>query len=68
VTATPGQAERDLSNAQFVGANGLGQVTVLMPKAVMTRDEALVHAAWLVLLAGGELEISGILAAIGGAS
>ena len=65
--ATPGP-ERDLSNAQFVGANGLGQVTILMPKAVMTRDEALVHAAWLVLLAGGELEIGGILAAIGGAS
>jgi hypothetical protein len=60
--------ERDLSNAQFVGANGLGGVTVLMPRAKMTRDEALVHAAWLVLVAGGELEIGGIIAAIGGAS
>ena len=63
-----GTPVRDLSNAQFVGANGLGQVTILMPKAVMTRDEALVHAAWLVILADGELEIGDVIAAIGGAS
>lgn len=68
MTAATPAPERDLSNAQFAGANGLGQVTVLMPRTLMTRDEALVHAAWLILLAGGEHEISGIIAAIGGAS
>jgi hypothetical protein len=65
---TAGTPERDLSNAQFVGRNGLDEVSVAMPRVRMTRDEALVHAAWLVLIAGGELEIGGILAAIGGAS
>jgi hypothetical protein len=33
----------------------------------MSREEALVHAAWLILVAGGELELGGVLAAIGGA-
>lgn len=65
--AAPGQAARDLSNVQEVGAEGLSGVSVLAPRAKMTRDEALVHAAWLVMAAGGELEIGGILAEIGGA-
>jgi hypothetical protein len=60
--------ERDLSNAQAVGINGLGVVTVAMPRARMTREEALVHAAWLILIAGGELEIRDILSTIGGES
>lgn len=60
--------ERDLSNAQFAGVNGYGQVVILMPRVRMTRDQALVHAAWLVLLAQGEDEISGIITAIGSAS
>jgi hypothetical protein len=68
VSAATPEPERDLSNAQCVGRRGDGLVTVALPQAVMTRDEALVHAAWLVLLAGGELEIGGIIAAIGGAS
>jgi hypothetical protein len=66
VTATPGQ-ERDLSNAQLAGRNGYGEISLALPRIRMTRDEALVHAAWLVIIAGGELEISGIIAAIGGA-
>ena len=65
--ATP-DPERDLSNALLVGRRGDGLVTVALPQALMSRDGALVHAAWLVILAGGELEIGGILAAIGGAS
>ena len=68
MTAAAQGQERDLSNAQFVGANGHGEVSVLMPRSRMTRDQALVHAAWLVILAEGELEISGIIAAIGGTS
>jgi hypothetical protein len=46
----------DVPNAQFVGGNGLGQVVVTMPRNVMTRAEALAHAAWLVSIAdpGGE--------------
>jgi hypothetical protein len=59
--------ERDLSNAQGVGRNGLGAIAIAMPRVRMTRDEALVHAAWLVVIAGGELEIGEIVAAIGGA-
>lgn len=61
------EPERDLSNAQFVGRNGYGTISVAMPRVRMTRDQALVHAAWLVVIAGGELEIDGIVAAIGGA-
>jgi hypothetical protein len=41
----------DTGNNQFVGRNGLGQISVAMPRALMTREEAMVHAAWLVELA-----------------
>lgn len=41
----------DAFNAQAVGVNGLGQVTVLLPRHVMSHEEALVHAAWIVALA-----------------
>lgn len=37
-------------NAQLVGGTG-DHVTVRMPRNVMTRREALAHAAWLVALA-----------------
>lgn len=67
VTAGTPEPERDLSNAQCVGRNGYGEISLGLPRIRMTRDEALVHAAWLVILAGGELEIVGIIAAIGGA-
>jgi hypothetical protein len=43
--------EIDVTNDQFVGANGMGDVTVAFPKARMTRAEALRHAAWLVAVA-----------------
>lgn len=59
--------ERDLSNAQLVGRNGYGEISIALPRIRMTRDEALLHAAWLAVIAGGELEISEIIAAIGGA-
>lgn len=44
----------DTSNWQMVGTsltNTSGSVSVMMPKPMMTADEALLHAAWLVALA-----------------
>lgn len=38
-------------NAQLVGGNGLGDISVVMPLAQMTREEALLHAAWIVEVA-----------------
>lgn len=54
----------DPTNAQFVGRNGLGQVTVTFPRAVMTREEALAHAAWLVSVADDDDEFAAYLAAV----
>lgn len=41
----------EIGNWQGVGKNGHGQITVAMPKTVMSRGEALAHAAWIVALA-----------------
>lgn len=41
----------DTTNTQLVGANGHGEITMLMLRARMTAEEALVHAAWLVAVA-----------------
>lgn len=54
----------DAPNAQFAGGNGLGQVIVSMPRTVMTRPEALAHAAWLVEIAGGAEEFARYLQAV----
>jgi hypothetical protein len=44
--------EIDTLNRNMVGLElGAGDVTVLQPRARMTPDEALVHAAWLVAIA-----------------
>jgi hypothetical protein len=51
-------------NAQYVGRNALGQVSVMMPRTVMTREEALAHAAWLVTLADDDDEFAAYLAAV----
>jgi hypothetical protein len=56
----------DPANAQFVGRNGSGEIIVLMPRVSMTREEALVHAAWLVAIAEGEDEFSDYLSAVRG--
>lgn len=42
----------ETTNVQGVGLRGEG-VVILMPRAVMTRQEALTHAAWLVACATG---------------
>jgi hypothetical protein len=48
----------NVDNDQFVGAQG-DHVVVMMPRARMTRAEAIRHAAWLALIAdplGDEFE------------
>lgn len=40
----------DTGNQQLVGLAG-DQIVVMMPTPRMTREQALVHAAWLVVLA-----------------
>lgn len=47
----------DTSNIQMVGVQG-GDIVVMAPKTRMTKDEALMHAAWIVALAdeGGNFE------------
>jgi len=40
----------DIANYQMVATDG-DTIGVIMPKGEMTKDEALVHAAWLSVLA-----------------
>ena len=40
----------EIANDQMVGVQG-DYIVVLFPKQRMTKDEALIHAAWLVALA-----------------
>lgn len=46
-------SEVSIVNDQLVGTTGYPEphISVMIPKAEMTADEALVHAAWLVILA-----------------
>lgn len=56
----------DITNQQLVGAHGDNTV-VTMPKREMTKQEALVHAAWIVALADRSQnfeEFRGILKAV----
>jgi len=53
-----------LPNSLFVGRDGYGQVHVLIPRAVMSRREALAHAAWLVAIADDNDEFPAYLAAV----
>jgi hypothetical protein len=46
----PGKYEGDVENHQMVGIHG-DKVQVMSPLAVMTKEQALIHAAWLVALA-----------------
>lgn len=56
--------EIDVTNSQLVGGNGAGEIVVAMPRARMTRDEALRHAAWLVAVADVDDEFPAVLAAV----
>jgi hypothetical protein len=53
-----------LPNSQFVGRNGYGQVSILMPRTLMSRREALAFAAWLVSVADDNDEFPAYLAAV----
>lgn len=44
----------DMTNRQMVGLQGDGSVAVLLPKQRMTREEALLHAAWIVAICAPE--------------
>lgn len=52
--------EYDCTNYQAVGMNS-DEIVILMPRARMTKEEALIHAAWLVVLADDENEFPEIL-------
>lgn len=54
----------DPANAQYVGRNGRGEISVAMPRSLMTRQQALAHAAWLVTLADDDDEFAAYLAAV----
>jgi hypothetical protein len=43
----------DTTNWQLVGVRG-EDVAVQAPKRIMTREQALLHAAWLVVMAGDD--------------
>ncbi len=60
----PDVSDIDLMNYQFVGTNG-DNISVQNPKAVMSKDEALVHAAYLALLAdNAKARFAAVFAAI----
>ena len=50
--------EINTSNDQLVGVQG-GKIVIMLPRRVMTPQEALRHAAWLVCLASGQIEMEG---------
>lgn len=55
--------EIDIGNYQAVGARG-DQIVVILPKRTMTKEEALVHAAWLVAMADDNEEFEKILSKV----
>ena len=53
----------DLANRQLVGRRG-EMVVITFPQVQMTREQALIHAAWLVILADEDDDFPSIVAAI----
>ena len=43
--------EGDIMNRQAVGAKGDGKILIMSPSPLMSKTEALVHAAWIVAIA-----------------
>jgi hypothetical protein len=62
--AVPREREISAPNRQLVGRNGIGKVSIAVPSVVMTRDEALAHAAWLVAIADDHDEFAAYLTAV----
>jgi hypothetical protein len=57
--------ERDTTNYQLVSVNGAEAVVILAPQRTMTREHALLHAAWLVAICAPDAgEFERILAAV----
>lgn len=58
--------EIDTTNRQLVGRRvGDGSITIRLPKVRMSRTEALVHAAWIVMLADASTdEFTNVLSAV----
>jgi hypothetical protein len=50
-------------NDQLVGVRGQ-QIVIGLPQPVMSRQEAIRHAAWLVALAGDDDQFAEVLAAV----
>jgi hypothetical protein len=57
-------AEIDTGNDQLVGRSGDGTISVMVPSRLMTRQQALRHAAWLVAIADDDDEFPAILDAV----
>lgn len=53
----------DTTNYQAVGVRG-SQIVVLKPRLIMSPAEAIIHAAWLVVLSGLEDEFLKTLVAV----
>jgi hypothetical protein len=56
--------EIDTGNDQLVGRSGAGTISIMLPQRLMTRQQALRHAAWLVAIADDDDEFPAILAAV----
>jgi len=56
--------EIDTTNLQLVCLTGDDKIGVMMPRQKMTKQEALVHAAWLVVLADENDNFQKVLAAV----
>jgi hypothetical protein len=54
----------DPANVQLVGRNGYGEIEIAFPRARMTKQQALTHAAWLVSVADDDDEFAAYLAAV----
>ena len=54
----------ETGNDQIVGRNGHGTISVMLPLRVMTRQQALRHAAWLVAISDDDDEFPAVLAAV----
>lgn len=55
--------EIDTFNKQLIGVKG-NDIIIMLPKQKMSKEEALVHAAYLVVLADGEDRFQEILEAV----
>lgn len=55
--------EIDTANDQLVAVKD-EQIVVMAPKRIMTKDEALRHAAWLIACSGDEERFKQILQAV----